>query len=244
MKQKIFAASAGLLFLIALFFILKASLNKNSAEVSVCIDTTDSLKPEPVATEIYTSQHLGNNKWASIRITINTFSNFDYNTSYFLKLPAKLSLLSNPDQRDRSIEEYKQGFENQLNKIRQQALELPKSSIYGPMIRDLNRLARSTAEKKTALYFTDCRENTALFSIYKKSDSILLKKHPEKVRALFAQIEKPNSLKGIRVFLVCKPTTDEENYSFGLMSNFFKKILEDAGAKVYIGADLNVGDDL
>lgn len=243
MKQQIVVGSACLLFVASIAYFSFTSLNKNSSEYSICIDKTDSLQPKPDGEKIYSSLRIGNYKWARTKIRVNTFSNFDYNSASELELPAKLILLSALDKRDTTIEEFKKSFVTKLNDVYKLTIGLPKSSIYGPMIRDLNRLAKSKAENKIAIYLTDCRENTSLFSAYDEKDLTLLKEHPEKVKTIFDQIEKPNDLSAVRVFLICSPTTDEENYGFGLMANFFKKLLIDAGAKVYIGADLEIEEN-
>jgi len=239
MKQRIFFGSGCVIVITIIIYISLNSFNKNSSEVSIAIDLTDSLRPDPNGMEIYSALDLDKYKYAKIKIKINTFSNFDYNSSSTLKLPAKFLLLSNPEERDSAIKAFKDCFCTKLDGVSLQAKGLPKSSIYGPMIRDLNRLARSTAENKIAVYFTDCRENSSIFSAYNKNHLDSLKVNPKKVRELFEEVEKPNNLNGLRIFLICNPTSKEENNGFELMSKLFKQILIDAGAKVYVGADLN-----
>ena len=67
-----------------------------------------------------------------------------------------------------------------------------------------------------------------------------LKNHPEKVKALFYGLRKPGNLKGIEVHFIFKARTEADNERFLLMSAFFEKLLTEAGAKAFIGANLIV----
>lgn len=243
MKLQTIFLSAGLVALGSYScFLMSVSLNKDSAEIYIGRDRTDSLVAIPVAKEILSLLNIEEHKWAAVKVRISEITSFDYNSSYSLSLPAKLPLLSNPVQRDSAIEQFKKDLAGQFYTMEQTPTELPVSTIYGPLVRDLNRLAKSKANLRKAVYYTDCRENSSSFSIYNKKQKRFLQEHPGDVQKLFRQMQPAENLKGISVFLVCKPASMEENEDFTLMANLFRTLLEAAGAKVYIGADLNIGD--
>lgn len=244
MKKTIIMPSVILIVIACAAIAFTKSFEKHSTAISISFDKTDSLKAKIDTAQIFSILELDVNNWGGFQISVNTFSDFDFNPSSILELEAKSYLLSNPGNRKKEIAQFKKAFITLLSEVQRQAKELPKSSIYGPMIRDLNRLAKSKAERKIGVYYTDCRENTHLFSAYNKKDLALIKESPNEVKALLMRIEKPRDLRGIKVFLICQPLNDEENKCFITMSTFFKEILEQAGAKVFIGADLNVNEDL
>jgi hypothetical protein len=207
-------------------------------EISLSIDKTDLFKSKPVADEILSKVDIERNKWAPVTLRINTLSGFDYNTVNELALPGKLMILSNPSRRDNEIAKFKSDFIDRLNAVSQTDIGLPNSCIYGPMVRELNRLSKSQAKRRIAILYGDCRHNMPEFSVYQQKDLELLKQHPEEVRELFEKLEKPGTLTGIEVYFIFEPRTEQENISFKLMAKLFQDILTDAGAKVYIAANL------
>ncbi len=66
----------------------------------------------------------------------------------------------------------------------------------------------------------------------------MLVEYPEKVEKKLLNILKPVDLHSVTVYLIFKAGNDIQNDNYNLMSKLFKKILEDAGAKVKIGANL------
>ncbi len=239
MKTLAIIIITGALAIIAFAFFVGNPFKNSNVELSVSIDKTDSFKATLDVNQIFSLLDIENNKWSKITMQINTLSNFEYTTSQTSTLTSQLLLLSNPDQRDSSIEHFKRSTILQLNEMKQIPIGRPNSSIYIPMIRELNRLAKSSAKTKIAIFYSDLRENTKMvFSIYKKEDQQLLKTNPEKVKELFMQLERLGNLKGIKVYLIFEPGNDFENTSFNVMSEFIKNILEGAGAEVYIGANL------
>lgn len=223
--------------LFAFEFFFNNPFKNSDVDLSISVDKTDSFKTVVDINEICSLLRIDDNKWSKIKMQINTLSNFEYNTSQTLALPSQLLLFSNPDQRDSAIEQFKKSIAMQLHKINQIPIGRPNSSIYVPMIRELNRLARSKAKSRIAIFYSDLREN-AKFSVYKKQDQELFKARPGEVKKIFLQLEKPDNLKGIKVYFIFEPKNYSENNCFNLMSTFFKKFLEDAGAQVYVGANL------
>ncbi|MDB5198046.1 MAG: hypothetical protein JWO92_9 [Chitinophagaceae bacterium] len=238
MKTLFIIIISGALAIITFAFFVGNPFKNSDVDLSLSIDKTDSFKSVPDADQIFAFLNIQSNKWSRMTMQINTLSNFEYNTSRTVTLSSELLLLSNPDQRDSSIEHFKRSTILQLNKMNQIAIGRPNSSIYIPMIRELNRLAKSNAKTRIAIFYSDLRENTKLFSMYRKQDQELFKTDPKKVKKLFKRLEKPENLNGIKVYLIFEPGNDFENTSFNIMSEFIKNILEDAGAEVYIGANL------
>ena len=116
----------------------------------------------------------------------------------------------------------------------------PRSSIYAPLVVEANRIARTKADLKAVIAYTDACENTSVFSIYDPIDRNLLMHHPEKVQELLAQYGKVDDLHGVTIYIIHSPLNDMDNENFSIMSRFYKSLFEDAGAKVCIGANVDM----
>jgi len=243
--KKIIIVFAAIFLSTVLFalFVYYPSLN-NGEEAVIGIDITDSLRSRPLANEIISKLGIERNKWASATIRINTISGFDYNTVHTIDLPSRLMILSNPTYRDSVIAKFERNFATELDEISNTDIGRPQSNIYSPLVRELNRLAKSKAKKRMYILYGDCRHNMQDFSIYRVKDLELLIKHPEIIRDFFKKMEKPNDLTGIDVYFIFEPKSSKENTAFFLMANLFKSIFTEAGAKVHIAANLAGADDL
>ena len=204
---------------------------------TVIIDKTDSFLATPDIHEIGTPIQIDENQWNGINLRIQTISNLDFNKIIDVRLPSRNAIFSNPDERDREVKAFTQRTANVIDSINREEIGKPKSSIYRSVVTELNWLASQRAAKKIAVIYSDLSENS-FFSIYKPKDRNLLKTHPDQVKNLFEQAAKPADLTGSEVHFVFRPKSEIENDNFSLMAQVFKSILESAGAKVYIGANV------
>lgn len=209
-----------------------------SVAESVIIDKTDPLAVQPSLADVLAPLNLSEHKWEQVRLNISTFSEYKLNEKYALDLPGQFFLWANPGDRDKDISLFGKQVDSVLTVVNRQNNGYPKSSIYAPLLEEVNRLAATKAELKNVLVYTDGCENTDVFSIYRDKDRELLTKHPEKVRELLSRYGKPGNLHGVSIYFLFKPRNDIEDRNFSLMSGFYKQLFEAAGAEVHIGANL------
>ena len=80
-------------------------------------------------------------------------------------------------------------------------------------------------------------ENTDLVSFYHSKTFKFLQSNPGAMKKLFEQ-QPLNSLTGIEVNLLFQPKDTAQDEQFKVVSGFYRKLLEDKGAQVTIGANL------
>ncbi len=209
-----------------------------SVAESVLVDETEQFIVRPTRMDVLQPLNLAEHKWQSVQLNVRTFSEFKYTESRTLALPGRFFLLSNPDERDNEIHKFEQNVDTVINAVNGQNKGYPKSNIYAPFIEEVNRISAIKADVKAVTAYTDCCDNTSVFSIYRDSDRNLIKKHPEKVKELLSQYGKPGNLHGLTIWISFKPKTDRDNEYFTLMSVFYKKLFEEAGAEVHVGANI------
>ncbi|MCK9404395.1 MAG: hypothetical protein M0Q26_13475 [Chitinophagaceae bacterium] len=205
---------------------------------SVLIDKTDTLPIAPTLEEILLPIHLEENKWNHIRLRTQSISDFDYNHISDLELPTRITIISNPIERDKEIKSFTLKIDSAITNISKQPSGRPKSSIYRSVMLEANRIGSMDAKIKALIVYSDLFENSSIFSIYDTASRTKLKSNPNEIKNRFMQAIKPGNLQNVKVYFVFKPYSSLTNEYFMLTSTLFKSILEDAGATVYIGANL------
>jgi len=115
---------------------------------------------------------------------------------------------------------------------------LEYSECYATIASEMEILAASNANQKIIIIYSDLQENDDDFSCYSSDDMRLLIDRPNEVfRLLNKRHHMPANLKGVTVYLVYEPISREEDNAFGLMANFYKKILKVRGARVVVQAE-------
>jgi hypothetical protein len=226
------------------FYFAPQYFQPGSVAESVLIDKTDSFLVKPETSDIIPLLHLQENKWQKVKMRVQTISNFNYNAIYSLELPSAISLVSNPTDRNKEIAAFSQKAASAIDSINRLESELQNSCIYTTLITEVNKMASFNDRRRIVIVYSDLLEHSSLFNIYNSKDYQLLKTNREGVKELFKKAMKPTNLHGIQIYFVFKPKSDIDNASFALMSSLFKSILEDAGAEVYIGANLSENKSL
>jgi len=207
---------------------------------TVFVDKTELFAIQPTTSEILSPLDLYSHKWESVDIHLRTFSQYKYTERYTVSLANKYFLISNPDQRDKDVQTFKTAVDTLVKTVCRQPNGYSKSSIYAPFIEEVNNIASSKADKKVALAYTDCCENTDVFSIYRPADRDALVHHLNKVKELLSSYGKPCRLHGLTIYILYKPENDRDNENFTLMSEFYKQLFEEAGATVYISPSIAI----
>lgn len=231
-----------LLILLGWAIVIHAQQVTPYMEGVIAIDITDSLLMPATAKDILACAGIEDHKWESYKIRTTTLAEYEYNATHSTYLPERIALFSNPIDRDKEITQFKQKFTDNIKAISEAQTTRPQSSIYKPLIREVNKLAASKAPHRLCFVFSDCRENNPLFTIYRDSNRNWLSSHPIEAKRLFMSYAKPVNLKGIFVYFIFKSGSQKENVDFLLMVDLFKQILTDAGATVFIGANLDCGN--
>ncbi len=123
----------------------------------------------------------------------------------------KLSSISSIADYQKYVREAEiQRFTKQVDTLIQNIQNAPNgktaSSLFIPIHRELNRLAKTTATQKHLCIYSDLFENShTLFSVYDKQKFAKLIKQPKKLNEIISQkAPLPQNLAGINVYLIYK----------------------------------------
>ena len=205
-------------------------------EAVVLRDITDTLQAQPQAEEVFSFYGFEQNKWSGAIFRFIDLSDVSFNRVSEAKLMPANKWLSNEPERNKDILKFKEDITKILSI--KSAVGKTHSSIYLPLAVELNRLRQSKADRKILVVYSDLMENTDVVSFYDGKTFKLLQSYPEALQKLFEKEQSLNSLNGIEVNLLFQPKDSMQDGQFKVVSEFYRKLLEDKGAQVTIGANL------
>jgi hypothetical protein len=225
-----------ILILVAHIYIMCGCSSPATSDVAALVDVTSEHVRVPRLDEIKSRLAISQDRWAGSTFTLEAISDLRYNARHECKIESSSSLLGNLPKRNKEVTQFWNCLESALNQFEDSAGR-DHSSIYLPMMRELDRLVHSTAATRILLVYSDLQENTpGVFSVHEKRDFALLKKEPEAIlEKLATQARIPDSLSGIEVHFVYQPMNVGDDERFSLMAEMYADALIKRGAKVIIG---------
>lgn len=210
-----------------------------TTEVRVLKDITEiqSVNPDSQAV-ISMCDFSGDKRWNGATFHYSEISDVSYTHFSEAKISTAKMWLSNELERDAEIK----NFKNEVSKILRVAINningKNNSSIYLPIAHELNELARSKAQRRVLVIYSDLMENTIDISFYNKKQFQMLTSDTDSILKTLEQLQAIQNLDGIEVYLIYQPTDSQSDKVFTVVSEFYKKLLENKGAKVNISANL------
>lgn len=116
----------------------------------------------------------------------------------------------------------------------------PKSSIFVPVAKTINKLAQTKANRQILVIQSDLFENTFILSKYDKNQMIKIENKPQSLEQVLDK-ETPiySRLDNMTIYIINQPKSNSDK-DFYIISNIYKNWLESKGAKVEIMANLNI----
>lgn len=217
--------------------IIACTIQPPTKEVAVLRDITDKHFAQPNTEEISRLYDFEKGKWNSAKFRLSNISDVSYNPANEASIEAENEWLGNEFVREKKIKKFNGEVNIILGDSANEKNGKPNSSVYLPIIRELNRLSQSTAEKKVLLVYSDLMENQKELSFYDGKKLKLLETKAETIRQFLEKQQGLSDLKGIEVHFIYQPANAEADKKFRIVSNFYKNLLENKGAKVLIGAN-------
>lgn len=241
MKTKIIFSIIFIVLLIgtSIYYLLPIiNNNMRGNEIVLFIDKTDIQKEQIKVEDITPILELDNHIWKHNKVWFQTLSNYEYNNVKSVELPCTFFLFSSPKKRKKMINVFTTNIDSTLKEIYRADTGKARSSIYEPLVREVNKLVQTKASKKIMIVESDLQENTTFFSIYRESDYTQLQTHSEQVITRLEKLLPLKNIQGIDIYLIYQPKSDTDNERFILMANLFKDIFEKKGAHVHIGSNI------
>jgi hypothetical protein len=230
-----------IIFIIAVVILITTYTSQKSptTEVDLLQDVTDRQIAKPDINEII-SQYNFENKYNGGIFHLTKLTDVTYNQKTEAKIEPANEWLSNELERNKEISDFKDQVSQIITTADKDSSGRINSSLYLPIANALNELSTKKMQRRILLVYSDLMENTLDMSFYQKENFALLKTNPQKVQDHFEKLEHLNSLSGIEVFLIYQPANNTSDQNYQIVSDFYRKLLEDKGAKVTISANINL----
>jgi hypothetical protein len=228
--------------LIVTVIVLGACANMNrrtSTEYSVLRDLTDSTKAMPDEDVLLTDLGIDTNIWNGINFNFFNISDVSYTPHWRISLGTGGDRLASSEfTRKREIVAFKAKLTALLDSARSDTTGREHSSIYLPMAEELTRLANSNADRRVLIVYSDLMENTSGLSFYNYKTFAQIDSGPDKIKSKFLAKAKLPDLTGVEIRFIYEPKNAKADNDFRRVSNFFRRMFEEQGAKVSISANL------
>jgi hypothetical protein len=244
MKQLIM--SFAVVFITGMFSCNKReSLIPYIIQVTAIVDITDPLALYPDADAILRLYGLDKDKDREAFFRLYLITDKQLNQMESFHLPDGFTTEANnrfddPQYRQKTILLFYQTLHKALSDftaIHNRDSSLKHSECFKTIAEQLINMKRKHADENTLLVFSDIRENSDLFSSYKKKGQDSLFSSPEKIISIFEKTKLlPDDLKGFNIFFVYEPKSREDDKIYVSMVSIYRVMLEKRGARVNVQA--------
>ena len=227
-----------LLLCVAIFLFSYTYKAPPTTDISALRDITDKHLAQPTADEILSLLDFsGRHRWNGAKLRFSNLTDVSYNHVMETSMDNANEWFSNEIARDNQIQKFKTEVSRIINESNE-PVGREHSSVYLPIAAELFRLSQSHAERKVLLVYSDLMENDLEVSLYSKDELHRLKTNPDSLKEIFLKRKPLPNLEGITVYFIYQPSDAVQDNEYRLISDFYRSLLEEKGAKVYFEANL------
>jgi hypothetical protein len=238
MKNLILYVALCIVCVCMLYGCAKATSQTHTTSVSVLVDKTDTMQSLPDPLKMDGLYDFTSDIWNGAYFSYAPITDVDFNQRQSVVLSSDNLWSGNELKRKREIEKYLKAMDSILEQSGEIKAGRLHSSIYRTVINELARMQTEQVDKRTLLIYSDLQENSDLYNIYTSQGIDKLLSRPEQVKAIFEKAIPIPDLKGIKIYILFEPKTQEDNRVFNSMSSIYKNILAAHGATVFIQSNL------
>ena len=172
---------------------------------------------------------------------LDFIADVNYSKADVLHLSPVASVLEyNEFDREQDLQTFQKGMDSLIQKANDTPRGKPSSAVYMPLARSINRMAKSKADQRIIIIYSDLFENSSFFHCYEPKHLQMLEQNPQKVQALFQkQLPLEKDLTGVAIYIVYEAPNEVASMIFERFANaVYTPMLEDKGATVHVGANL------
>mgnify|MGYP001446102737 CR=1 FL=1 len=233
---------------IGLIFILSAisceDFNKGSSKYETMVMSVleDITEPDFIASPdpniIIDRFDLGNDIWKSAHFRYRKISQLDYTPLDEIVLPLGNELFENSLLRNKKVSSFKNRIIEVVTKEKDTFLQT-HSSIFNPILRELQALSKLTADRKELIVFSDLKENSNFYSWYLSRDYKILNENPDLVVEKFLQqVPQDFDVSGVSLQIIYIPYDAKDNQEFMKLVKVYKEVFRRLKIPLTISANM------
>lgn len=214
---------------------------QTGVRISVLEDFTETdFIAKPNADVFRTKFGLENDPWQSANFRYGAISSLIHNKRMQTGLSGGTALLGNQLERDAEIAKFYADIDTVLTSIKQ-TNKHQYSSIWKPIVEELQYLQKDTMNVTTLYVYSDLQENNGnWFSVHRYEDLRLLQSNPNKVQELFLQqASGVRSSSNVKMVVVYQPQTMKQDSMFSQMRQVYTAVFKQLGISIEFVSHLN-----
>jgi hypothetical protein len=175
--------------------------HKRTTWISVVGDRTDNFKMRPDQQDVLQLFNISDdNIYDSYSLRYKDVEDVSINDVKTLNVQAEYSFLANSNQRIRLIKDFKAKVKELFDASQSNYLQTQEHSlVYRSVISEANYLAKSDADEKYLVVYSDLLDHCEYLDLYNPVTQDLVANHPDQVINSLQKVVKIESLKGVKL---------------------------------------------
>ncbi|MFK7785537.1 MAG: hypothetical protein AB8B56_10495 [Crocinitomicaceae bacterium] len=161
--------------------------------------------------------------------------NTDFNKDIRLELKSHTDPYANEVERKGAVDKFTNEVESLIDEQNQLVFEFQHSSIFRPLIKQLDALSKKDIDNKTVLLYSDLEEHSEYLSWYNKADKKLIQTDPEAAALKLTEGLSIPDFRGVTLRIVHYPKTTEANTNFNTWIDLYRIAFRDSGLIIIVG---------
>ncbi len=234
-----------LLVIISFFVVIKTILHTTSPPPNGAVTTIlfDITNPNQQNKTVLSKQDIQKittqieaDKWSRHQFKIRYIGDVLYTESLVKNLASAKPTTSNIYLRNSLIKDYIKDIQQDIQEAQNLPFDKNHSLVFETITHELKLLRQNPTARKTLIITSDLMENSAWLSLYEAENYHLLIHETERIFELYKERFTPIDLSGIEVYFTYQANDYQEGKTYEKLVYIYRKLLEENGAKVYIGS--------
>lgn len=205
--------------------------------ITVMADRTDTITIDrPNVLLVKSLSDLVNDPTNGIDFRFQHIGNTDFNPVFNAKLKPS-SFLDNSLERKVAIAHFYKDIYTLFKSENKRIYSYTSSSILIPLVAQLKKLQQLDASKKVLVLYSDGYECSSLFNVYGTDRTKLLSNTKLVAEKLKVQLQLPDALSDVTLYLIYNPSTPEDNKLFSSVCKLYLELFKDSGLNIRIGME-------
>lgn len=171
----------------------------------------------------------------AVYFTYQNIGNTDFNKDIRVELTSHTDPYANEVERKGTVDQFASDVELLIEEQNQLVFEFQHSSIFRPLVKQLDALSKKDVDNKTVLLYSDLEEHSEYLSWYNHADKKLIQNDPEAAALKLTERLSIPDLSGITLRIIHYPKTTEANTNFNTWIDLYRIAFRDSGLTIHIG---------
>jgi hypothetical protein len=211
-----------------------------SKKVVALYDNTDMFLARPTRDIVSLFKLNNQDIYLGYDLRVRVLSSVNLTDAYEERVPAQNKLTGDEMRRIALIKAFRKNAYAKLDSVYKEKITPQQNSVlYRTIAQELNELAKSKAQTRVAVLYTDLQENSEDANFISLHGFAELKLNPQAVASRLQKVVPLSDLHGITLYIAFKPSSYEQELKFNAALAAYRIMLESKGATLIVTANIS-----